>query len=104
MGRRQHFQWFCPLYFESDLIYLSAKKKDLKATLSEDEVDVIKKTFKERDVDGNGTITSEELQKFMKEQGEKLPEAVIDVMIAMADTDGDGKINFEEFLQMAITG
>ena len=56
------------------------------------------------DVDGNGTITSEELQKVMKEQGEKLPEAVINVMVAMADKDGDGKINFEEFLQMAITG
>ena len=56
------------------------------------------------DVDGNGTITSEELQKVMKEQDEKLPEAVIDVMVAMADTDGDGKINFEEFLQMATTG
>ena len=56
------------------------------------------------DVDGSGTITSEELQKVMSEQGEKLPEALIDVMVGMADTDGDGKINFEEFLQMAITG
>ena len=56
------------------------------------------------DVDGNGTITSEELQKVMKEQGEKLPEALINVMVAMADTNGDGKIDFEEFLQMAITG
>ena len=56
------------------------------------------------DVDGNGTITSEELQKVMKEQGEKLSEAVINVMVAMADTNGDGKIDFEEFLQMAITG
>ena len=56
------------------------------------------------DVDGNGTITSEELQKVMKEQGEKLTEAVINVMVAMADTNGDGKIDFEEFLQMAITG
>jgi len=80
------------------------KKKDLKATLSEDEVAEIKETFKEMDVDGNGTITSEELQKVMKEQGEKLPEAVINVMVAMADTNGDGKIDFEEFLQMAITG
>ena len=90
--------------FESDLIYLSAKKKDLKATLSEDEVAEIKETFKEMDVDGNGTITSEELKKVMKEQGEMLPEVLIDVMVAMADTDGDGKINFEEFLQMTLTG
>ena len=56
------------------------------------------------DVDGNGTITSEELQKVMKEQGEKLPEALINVMVAMADTNGDGKIDFQEFLQMVVNG
>ena len=56
------------------------------------------------DVDGSGTITSEELQKVMSEQGEKLPEVLIDVMVAMADTDGDGKIDFEEFLQMTLKG
>ena len=90
--------------FVDSFYLIKAKKKDLKATLSEDEVAEIKETFKEMDVDGNGTITSEELQKVMKEQGEKLTEAVINVMVAMADTNGDGKIDFEEFLQMAITG
>ena len=76
----------------------------MKVTLSEAEVAEIKEAFNEVDVDGNGTVSPEELQKFMKEQGEKLPEGVINVMVAMVDTDGDGKINFEEFLQMAITG
>jgi Ca2+-binding EF-hand superfamily protein len=76
----------------------------MKVTLSEDEVAEIKEEFKEVDVDGNGTVSPEELQKFMKEQGEKIPEGVINVMVAMVDTDGDGKINYEEFLQMAITG
>jgi Ca2+-binding EF-hand superfamily protein len=83
---------------------LFSDKKKEKVTLSEDEVAEIKETFKEMDVDGNGTITSEELKKVMKEQGEMLPEVLIDVMVAMADTDGDGKINFEEFLQMTLTG
>ena len=76
----------------------------MKVTLSEDEVAEIKEEFKEVDVDGNGTVSPEELQKFMKEQGEKIPEGVINVMVAMVDTDGDGKINFEEFVQMAING
>ena len=76
----------------------------MKVTLSEDDVAEIKEMFKEMDVDGNGTITPEELQKVMEEQGEKLHDAVLHVMVAMADTDGDGKINFEEFLQMTITG
>ena len=76
----------------------------MKVTLSEDDVAEIKEMFKEMDVDGNGTITPEELQKVMEEQGERLHDAVLHVMVAMADTDGDGKINFEEFLQMTITG
>ena len=76
----------------------------MKVTLSEAEVAEIKEEFKEVDVDGNGTVSPEELQKFMKEQGEKIPEGVINVMVAIVDTDGDGKINYEEFLQMAITG
>ena len=76
----------------------------MKFTLSEDEVAEIKEAFKEMDVDGNGTITPEVLQKVMKKQGEKIPEGVITVMVAMADTDGDGKMNFEEFVQMLITG
>ena len=76
----------------------------MKVTVTEDEVAEIKEEFKEVDVDGNGTVSPEELQKFMKEQGEKIPEGVINVMVAIVDTDGDGKINYEEFLQMAITG
>ena len=78
----------------------------MKCTLSEDELAGAKERFKELDVDGNGTVTSEELKKVMKEEleGEGIPESVMDVMVAMADVNGDGKINFEEFLQMATTG
>ena len=76
----------------------------MKVTVTEDEVAEIKEEFKEVDVDGNGTVSPEELQKFLKEQGAKIPEGVINVTVAMLDTDGDGKINFEEFLQMLITG
>ena len=76
----------------------------MKVTLNEDDVAEIREMFKEMDVDGNGTITPEELQKVMEEQGERLHDAVLHVMVAMADTDGDGKINFEEFLQMTIAG
>ena len=77
---------------------------EMKGTLSEEDVAEIKEMFKEIDVDGSGSITSEELQKVLKEQGAKLHEAVTHVMVAMADTDGDGQINFEEFVQMTIAG
>jgi len=71
--------------------------------LSEDQVAEIKDVFKGMDVDGNGSVTSEEMRKVMSEM---LPEhkGYTDVMAAMADTNGDGKIDFEEFLQMVVNG
>ena len=73
--------------------------------LSDEEVAAIKERFKKMDVDGNGTGTSEEIKKVMKEELVfQIPESIMDVYVAMCDANGDGKINFEEFLQMAITG
>ena len=70
--------------------------------------------FKVFDRDGDGLITAEELRLYflalffpvskyfpsrltMNNLGEPLTEAELTAMIAEADTDGDGKINFEEF-------
>merc|ERR1712038_169925 len=53
--------------------------------------------FKVFDRDGDGLITAEELRLTMNNLGEPLTEAELNAMIAEADTDGDGKINFEEF-------
>ena len=36
--------------------------------------------------------------------GERVPQFEVEVMAAMVDKNGDGKINFEEFLQMIING
>ena len=70
--------------------------------------------FKVFDRDGDGLITAEELRYYyllfipvfqsflifrltMNNLGEPLTEAELSAMIAEADVDGDGKINFEEF-------
>merc|ERR1712106_663946 len=53
--------------------------------------------FKVFDRDGDGLITAEELRLTMNNLGEPLTESEVKAMIAEADTDGDGKINFEEF-------
>jgi len=67
--------------------------------LSENEIADLKERFKVMDVDGSGTVTTEEMRKVI---GEALPGIELDVIAAMADTNGDGKLNINEFLQMAI--
>mmetsp|Transcript_123114 Transcript_123114/g.213576 ORF Transcript_123114/g.213576 Transcript_123114/m.213576 type:complete len:521 (+) Transcript_123114:1-1563(+) len=56
---------------------------------------LIQKTFKRFDVDGNGLISEKDLRSVLGEtfEGEK-----VEALIAEADTDKDGKISYEEFV------
>jgi calmodulin len=56
--------------------------------------------FRVFDTDGNGSITSEELRQIFSNFGEKLTDEEISDMIKEADTDGDGEINYQEFIRM----
>ena len=56
--------------------------------------------FKVFDRDGDGLISEEELMLTMTNLGEPLTEAEVRSMIAEADLDGDGKINFQEFSRL----
>ena len=65
------------------------------------------KAFRVFDLDGNGVITPEELQQVLgTDSGEALSNGFkksqddIVQIIRECDTDGDGNINFEEFLAM----
>lgn len=52
------------------------------------------------DVNGDGWISREELRTVMTNLGEKLTDQDIDAMIKEADLNGDGRVNYEEFVQM----
>lgn len=56
-------------------------------------------SFKSFDKENNGFIPAAELRHVMMNIGEKLSDEEVDVMIQEADIDGDGQINYEEFVR-----
>ncbi|KAK3578512.1 hypothetical protein CHS0354_007765 [Potamilus streckersoni] len=77
--------------------FLDMMSRKLKAVDSEKD---IKDAFKVFDKDRNGFITAAELKQGMLELGERLTNEEIDEMILEADTDRDGQISYEDFLQL----
>jgi calmodulin len=65
-----------------------------------DREDEIRQAFKVFDKDGDGFITLEELGFVMANLGEKLSPTELEEMVKEADTDGDGKINYKEFVKV----
>jgi len=63
----------------------------------------ILEAFKVFDKDGNGFISAAELRHIMTNLGEKLTDEEVDEMIREADIDGDGQINYEEFVKMMMS-
>ena len=59
--------------------------------------------FKVFDKDGNGFLSAAELRHVMTKLGEKLTDEEVDEMIREADVDGDGQINYEEFVKMMMS-
>ena len=80
--------------------FLTMMARKMKDTDSEEE---LKEAFKVFDKDGNGFISASELRHVMTNLGEKLTDEEVDEMIREADVDGDGQINYEEFVKMMMS-
>ena len=77
--------------------FLSLMAWKMKDTDTEEE---LVDAFRVFDRDGNGLISAAELWHVMTNLGEKLTDEEVDEMIKEADLDGDGHINYEEFVWM----
>ncbi|CAK9154281.1 unnamed protein product [Ilex paraguariensis] len=94
----------------SEFLNLMARK--MKGTDSDDELEEalkdtdseeeLKEAFKVFDKDQNGFISAAELRHVMTNLGEKLTDEEVDEMIREADLDGDGQVNYEEFVRMML--
>eukprot|EP01018_Ginkgo_biloba_P008250 Gb_30717 [translate_table: standard] len=79
--------------------FLNLMARKMKDTDSEEE---LKEAFKVFDKDQNGFISAAELRHVMTNLGEKLTDEEVDEMIREADVDGDGQVNYEEFVKMML--
>ncbi|XP_039144986.1 calmodulin-like [Dioscorea cayenensis subsp. rotundata] len=62
----------------------------------------MREAFKIFDKDQNGLISADELRSVMANLGEKLTDEEVNEMIREADIDGDGQVNYEEFVRIML--
>ena len=70
-----------------------------KMAYSPSEIDTYE-AFRVFDKDGNGFISPSELRYVMTKMGQELTDEEVDQMIQEADMDGDGQVNYREFVKM----
>ena len=69
-------------------------------TLKDQQANMLREHFKAFDKDGNGLISPSELKQAMSDMGQELSSAEIDEMIKKVDIDGDGHLNYNEFIKL----
>ncbi|CAN6457590.1 unnamed protein product [Victoria cruziana] len=72
--------------------------KVIAENLSEDEIKGLKAMFTNMDTDKSGTITYEELKTGLARLGSRLSEAEVRQLMDAADVDGNGSIDYIEFI------
>ena len=70
-------------------------------SLSAEQVLELKAAFQQMDTNGDGFVTKDELKAMLSGLGEPVDDSVVDEMVAVADTNGDGKVDFNEFVTAA---
>ncbi|GFG36241.1 hypothetical protein Cfor_10680, partial [Coptotermes formosanus] len=92
---------------ETEFLQWVGRIQALSQDTSTDDADDITKdliaAFRVFDRDGNGYITKDELKTAMDMIGESVTDLQLNEMLAIADIDHDGKINYEDSLDVAKT-
>ncbi|CAL4960826.1 unnamed protein product [Urochloa decumbens] len=79
--------------------FLGLMARRMRDSDSEEE---LREAFRVFDKDQNGFITAAELRHVMANLGERLTDAEVGEMVREADVDGDGRINYDEFVKVMV--
>lgn len=66
-------------------------------------IDEIEELFEQNDTDGNGDIDFQEFTALVADLDPKMPGSALTVGFRDIDTNKDGRINFDEFLDWWLT-
>ncbi|XP_021349529.1 neo-calmodulin-like [Mizuhopecten yessoensis] len=80
--------------FDEFLVFMEARMAHHEGTLKE-----MRDAFRMFDCDSNGFIEADELKSVMLKLGNDLSTKEVEAMIKDADLDGNGKIDFDEFVK-----
>merc|ERR1719188_2680696 len=67
-----------------------------------DQMDDVKAAFRVFDSNDNGSISKEELREAMVNLGQRCTEEEFSTMFATADKNRNGRIDFDEFVEMML--
>ncbi|XP_033755641.1 calmodulin-A-like isoform X1 [Pecten maximus] len=81
-----------------EFVQVMANMGGISEQSEEDEEEELRQAFRVFDKTGCGYISASDLRAVLQCMGEDLTEEEIDEMIAEVDIDGDGRIDFEEFI------
>ncbi|TKY61392.1 Calmodulin protein 8 [Spatholobus suberectus] len=79
--------------------FLNLMARKMKETEAEEE---LKEAFRVFDKDQDGYISPSELRSVMRTIVEKVTEEEVEQMVKEADLDGDGLVDYEEFVRMLL--
>ncbi|KAL5014089.1 hypothetical protein ScPMuIL_008359 [Solemya velum] len=81
--------------------FFAFMQQELQGTTDiKDQEPTLRAAFRVFDRNGDGFVDAKELGAAMKKLGETLTDTEVEAMMREADVDGDGKINYEEFIRV----
>ena len=66
----------------------------------DEHIEEFRAAFSLFDKDGDGTVSASELQTVLKAMGKRVTRYEVDQMLEKVDKDGNGLLDFDEFLQL----